>query len=264
MKGLWRVTLLATVLCAVGAAPAADEAESPEIQFLRQELAKMRLELAEAKLQVGKTLRELEELRQFMSSRNVTEDIQQWRRERREIEAERRRLEAERRRLEQMRQTVRDASRLQVEKIQAEKKAPQPAVALEPQANAQIDYKVALIPTNAQIQTVYVDPTTGAILMSRYGQEVDRKNIKLRGTLQNRSSKPWRYTFEIRLGGRSVNAGRAPIIGRWRYQTPMLTPNELHTFEFKVPVTDVADIHSYQIGNLESDQVGPPPAGKAP
>ncbi|MDX1564256.1 MAG: hypothetical protein R3236_02565, partial [Phycisphaeraceae bacterium] len=52
-------------------------------------------------------------------------------------------------------------------------------------------------------------------------------------------------------------ASRPPIVGRWRYQTPLRSADPLHTFEVQVPGTDVADIYVLQIGNITWDQIGP-------
>ena len=54
----------------------------------------------------------------------------------------------------------------------------------------------------------------------------------------------------LRLGG----WGKPPIIGSWRYQTPVLQPGEIHQFEVKVPVTEVGDVVSYEIGNIVADR----------
>ena len=95
-----------------GAAIAADEPQPDDaLTSLRKELAAMRVEAANTKLQLRKTLAELKEVREFLASKNIAEQMNRWRAQRAAMAAERRQLALERRRLEQLRLDLREAAR---------------------------------------------------------------------------------------------------------------------------------------------------------
>lgn len=87
---------------------------------------------------------------------------------------------------------------------------------------------------------------------------IDRNSVVIRGTFENTSRMPYRYTFEFRLAGKQPPSNfktSAPILGSTRYQTPILQPGELHRWELIMRVTDVYDIASGDIGNVRADPV---------
>ncbi|MBI1370083.1 MAG: hypothetical protein GC162_15695 [Planctomycetes bacterium] len=222
------------------------EDETDALTAMRSELAAMRQELARTQLELQKAQHELEEVRAFLSEPDAPKQIAEWKQQRQQWEEERKQIAVERKKLEAARAAMRDTTRVEQQKIIS---APPPAVAVDPAAPRwDVDYKIAVIRNNLPNESIYIDPEIGEVLLERY-PDIDHKHIMMRGTWQNRSSVAWRYTFEIRIADK---LGR--IIGHWRYQTPMLAPNELHAFEVKVPVTDVAYIERYQIGNIEPDK----------
>ncbi|MDH3583105.1 MAG: hypothetical protein OER86_02705 [Phycisphaerae bacterium] len=217
---------------------------SPEVQLARN-LAGLRQELARTRLDLSKALSELEKIRRFIAAGEPTDQLEKWKRQRQAWARERAALATERRKLEDARQALRDAGRIGTATDLA---PPLPPAVEEPRW--ELDYKIAVIPTGQNRETIYVDPDIGEVLLERFPQ-IDREHIMVRGTLQNRSAGPWRYTFELRIGDRANR-----VIGRWRYQTPLLSAGELHPFEVKVPVTDVGEIYKYQIGRIEPDRPG--------
>ncbi|QNN24685.1 hypothetical protein HED60_21215 [Planctomycetales bacterium ZRK34] len=229
------------------------------VAALRAELTAVRQELAQTQLDLQKALSDLAEVRQYLQAEDTDKQIAEWRKQRAAYEAERKQLAVERRKLDAARAALRDQSQVVQQRLRDE---PPPPVTVDPnKPRWQVDYKIAVIQTGLVSESVYIDPVEGEVLLDRY-PDIDRKHIMVRGTWQNRSAASWRYTFEIRIADK---IGR--IIGHWRYQTPVLDPNALHEFEVKVPVTDVAYIKHYQIGNIESDrpdaqQPQPQPAGQ--
>jgi hypothetical protein len=232
-----------------GQASGIDRAAQPsaaqeEMERLKSQAASLRQELATAKLELRKALRELQEIRDFLASDDPQAQAAQWRQERQDLAEERRRLEVERRRLEEERRKVQRA-------IVANEPPPTPEPSPHDPAlgpNPQLDYKLAYVRTVAQERTTYIE--FGDLLVpADTTPNVDRNHVMVRGTIQNRSRAPWRYTFEVRLADRAGN-----LLGRRRYQTPLLGPNELHPFDIDVPVTDALRIDRYQIGNIEADQ----------
>ncbi|MBI1373433.1 MAG: hypothetical protein GC159_11955 [Phycisphaera sp.] len=246
---IWTGVALLCALCAAATPVLAQPKPESELDRMRREMQALRAELATAKLELAKTLNELDQVRQFIASKSVNEDISRWKDAREQLEKERNQLSLERRKLIQAKQSLQDAARVGTfEQEQArldlspEERAAQP--------RWELDYKIAVVQGPDQGESIYIDPTGGDVLLERY-PNIDRKHIMVRGTLQNTSSAPWRYTFEIRIGDKF---GR--IIGKWKHQTPLLTTNQLHAFEVKVPITDVGYIHSYQIGNIIADRPG--------
>lgn len=234
------------------------------VDALRSELSALRTQLAQTQLELQRALHELKELREYRKTPDAAKQIESWRTERERIAEERKRLAIERRRLDQARLTLRSATTNT--RPAPGNAAPVPPAAADAPQGAQLgeaprwelDYKIGVIHTGGNYQKTYVDPTHGAALVKSYPL-IDRRNIMVRGTLQNRSAAPWRYTFEVRIAGRD-----GEIIGRWRHQTQTLSPNELAAFELKVPVSNVGDITTYQIGNIEADRPPAPAPGAIP
>lgn len=265
----------ALALAALLVAPAAHAQDTADaVNALRNELGTLRTQLAQTQLELQRALGELKELRAFQQTPDAAKQVEQWRVERERIAEERKRLALERRRLDQARLTLRSATTNSSPRpvpgrapAAGGNAAPAPPAAADAPADGQLgeqprwelDYKIGVIHTGGNYQKTYVDPTVGAALVKSYPL-IDRRHIMVRGTLQNRSGQPWRYTFEVRIGGREGG-----IIGRWRHQTVTLGPNEMAAFELKVPVTDVGSITTYQIGNIEADRPAPAaPAVPAP
>src|SRR5690606_16366562 len=99
---------------------------------------------------------------------------------------------------------------------------------------------------------------------------VDRRNVLLRGTFENRSTQPYRYTFDVGVvedsTGNDFFRVRDGLTARTRYQTPVLQPGELHRWEVKLSVNDSLDIRTAGIGNVRGDapQAAPPTVPDAP
>jgi len=245
---------LLTIVCLLAAVSSTWAQESDAVAALREQLNALRLELAQTQLELKKAQSDLADAREFLKTDNADKQLAQWRKQRLAWEAERKQLALERRKLEQARLALREQSDVVQQRLRDQ--PPPPAAADPNQPKWEVDYKIAVIHTGLTSESVYIDPEVGEVLLERY-PDIDRKHIMVRGTWQNRAAAPWRYTFEIRIADK---IGR--IIGRWRYQTPVLEPGQLHAFEVKVPVKDVAYIQSYQIGNIEPDRPAPeaPPA----
>jgi hypothetical protein len=215
---------------------------------VRAELAALRQELARTKLELSRAVQDLKELREFLATPDVQEQTDRWRQEREELSQERQRLIAERRALEEARRRLHEQS--------SDEAAPgAPALGARPRYD--LDYALSYIRTGTD-RPVYID--FGDLLVPvEQRPDIDRRHVMVRGTIQNRSTESWRYTFEVRIAGR---AGVA--LGRWRYQTPVLAPQELHPFEITVPVTDAGLVYQYQIGNIEPDQPKAAAGAEAP
>lgn len=119
-----------------------------------------------------------------------------------------------------------------------------------------IQYSLGLIDRNGNIRLVErMDDGTVSI---RDARDVDRTHVMVRGNIRNESKLTYRYTFDARIAGRPLVTARnekPPVIGEWRYQTPILEPGELHEFEIKVPVSHVTHVHRYEIGNISAEVV---------
>lgn len=228
-----------TVAAAAHAQLSGAGAGGDEYAELRQQITAVRTQLAQLQLELAQTLSRIAELKEYTAAQ-APQQIAQWRQQREAIERQRQEVAQERAKLERARQAVRLAGR-----IEELPEAPLPPDPTAPRWD--VDYKIATIPRD-QGETIYVDPVIGDVLLQRFPQ-IDRGHIMVRGTFQNRSAVPYRYTFEIRLGDAFER-----IIGRWRYQTPPLWANELHQFEVRVPVEDVGLIRTYQIGNIEAER----------
>lgn len=213
------------------------------------EAAALRLELAQTKMEVQELRTQLERIQQFLAERDLDETLRQWREEREQLADERRQLQQERIRLREERRKLQKQIVDQAEQ-QAEQ-TEQVEDALEPKWNAR--YQMGLIQSDQEV--IYVRSHHGSTLVEVH-PDIDRRNVKVRGTFENRSEAAWRYTFEIRIakGERDPKTRRRIVIGSWRYQTPLMGPNDLHEWEVTVPVTDVGLIDVVQIGNVKADQ----------
>ncbi len=121
-----------------------------------------------------------------------------------------------------------------------------------------VQYSLGLIDNGGGIRIL--KPTIAGVVSIRDIGNYDRNHVAIRGNFKNESLTPYRYTFEIRIGGRPTLANNPPkIIGSWRYQTPLLQPGEIHQFEVKVPVTHAASVTTYEIGNVVADNPNLPP-----
>ncbi len=248
-SGLFVLTFCVFGFYAIISVEAGEVDQSP-LAKLRVELAKVRLEVAKAKLELQKTLKELEELREFLADSKPETSIEKWRKQRKTLETKRERTITQRRKLEQASRALRDAMRKGI--AGAVKSLPPALPASKGAPKWDIDYKLAVIRTGTNTETIYVDTDFGEVILDRY-PDVDRKNVELRGTLRNKSTESWRYTFEVRVASKA-----GAVIGRWRYQTPSLTPGKLHSFNIKIPVTDVAKVHKYQVGKVRADKAKTP------
>jgi len=241
----YRIALLGALLIA-GPAFGQDDVDA--------ELAALRQELAATKLALRQSQKELERIKAFLEDRNVDATIAEWQAARDELAEERRLIRLERQKLEQARRELHRTTLRIAQNEAAARDAEAEALekALEPNWSAQ--YMLGLI--DHQRQTIYVESTHGDVLVKQY-PSVDRGNVMVRGTFLNKSLAPWRYTFDIALAGEEkigLQTGGANLTGSWRYQTPLLGPGELHTFEVKVPVHNVRDINVIQIGNVTADR----------
>ena len=215
--------------------------EKPEVVKLRAELAALRQELARTKLELGRAAAEVKELKEFLAADSGDEQAKRWREEREKLVEERERLAGERKQLEAARR-----------KAQEDIRHPPPSPPPPPEVKAaqpkyDLDYTLSYIRTGTD-RPVYIG--FGDLLVPvDQREDIDHRNVMVRGSIQNRSADRWRYTFEVRIAARN-----GEVVGRWRYQTPVLAANELHPFELKVPVTDAGLIDRYQIGNVEADR----------
>lgn len=217
----------------------------------RQQIAELRTQLANVTLELREAQQQLEAIRDFLKAEDLAATFERWQALRAELAEERRSIRRERVRLEAAREeldrtTQRIADRRAAEAEQAEQRA---KAAAEPDWTAQ--YQMGVIYHDGN--ELYVKATDGSIFVDA-DQDIDRRNILVRGTFLNKSAVAWRYTFEIRAGGvERFRRGRR-IVGSWRYQTPLLDPGELHEFEVKMPVDDVSHVRVLQIGKVVADR----------
>jgi len=253
----WTTLWLVAVIVAAGLfvprdlRAAEDERAQPDV---KAELAELRQALARTRLELRQATAELEQIKAFLTEQNIDARLETWREERAALARERRALQSERRKLEEARQrlhqTTLNQARARAEKEKAQQQARDKA--LQPNWSAQ--YQMGLI--DLENNTIFVKATDGDVLVRQH-PNIDRDNVMVRGTFLNESRASWRYTFEIRIAGdegRILPDAKRPIVGRWRYQTPVLGPRELHPFEVKVPVDDVSHIEVLQIGKVTADR----------
>jgi hypothetical protein len=218
-------------------------AQDDPLEPSRQELAALRIRLARAKLELAGVLDRLQTLREFLLAHDAAANVEHWTRQAQILAQERRQVARQRMDVEQQ-IAQRDAK---LADLPAPRQPPPPPTAPDP-PRWRIEYKIAVVPLDPAAPFIFVDPTRGDWLLDLFPR-VDRRSIMVRGTIQNLADDPWRATFEVRLADKLGS-----IIGTWRYQTPSLGPRDLHTFEMRVPVTDVAELDRYQIGDLQSDR----------
>lgn len=237
--------LLATtaVLHAGDAADPADAARA-EVETLRRQLANVTLELRAAQ-------RQIQEIRDFLEERDLAATFDRWQATREALAEQRRSIRRERVRLEAARDALdRTTRRIAEEQAQAQRQAEQRVrEATAPDWTAQ--YQLGVIYKDGD--ELFVKVTDGSVLVDS-DQDIDRRNVLVRGTFLNRSVAAWRYTFAIRAGGVERFGRPRRIVGAWRYQTPLLQPGQLHEFEVKMPVEDVSRVRVLQIGNVHADR----------
>lgn len=259
------MTRTTAVLLALGIALAAHaQTDTQPAAGQADALTEVRAELAQLKLAVLEMKAERAELIEFLKQHrdgDIDKQLEAWRAEREKLAEERRQLRLERQRLEKARralhqQTVRNAQKAADAQ---HKDAKGQADALKPKWSAQ--YMIGLIDKETSEPTVFVRVGKDIFATAERIGGVDRRNVMVRGTFLNQSLSSWRYTYEINIGGHTDALTRkTPLVGQWRYQTPLLGPGELHEFAVKVPVSDVRDIVTVQIVNVSSDR----PATKTP
>lgn len=236
---------------------AAARGQAPGDAAVADELAALRQELAATRLALRETRAEIEDIKAFLAEKDMEATLADWKKQRDALAEERRLIRLERQRLEKARRELHQATYQDAQEQADQQKAAADAAAKQLEPDWDADYILGLIDREAQ--TLYVRSTDGRLLLEQY-PTVDRRNVMVRGTFLNQSHAPWRYTFEIRVASDSLPGLPKPpttVIGSWRYQTPLLSPGQLHPFEVKIPVTDVRYVDLIQIGNVTADR--PPP-----
>lgn len=221
-------------------------ADDPAEHF-RDQLARQRIQYARLKMELARTLDQLQDLNEFLLARRIEQTLEQWRAQRRAMIEQRARIAEQRRELE--RQLAEKNAKL------ADLPSDKPAVAPKSPPQWVIEYKIAVVPLDKKVDYLYVEPTRGDWLVDLFPR-IDRHSIMVRGTIQNRSAEPYRAAFTVLLSDPLANP-----IGSRRYQTPLLGADDPHIFEIRVPVRDVVAIERYRITEIESDQ---PPAPDRP
>lgn len=226
---------------------------------LANTLMQLRVQLAEMNLKIKQIQRETQSFKLYLKEANPQADIKKWEAELETIRARRAEL-AKERRAKMVRRAAMDKAKraAAVAKAARNEDSTDEADESDDPSNPRyrVDYKVSLIYTGESDTIVYrtfdpLRPELAHTIIEKH-PNVDRKNVHIEGSFQNTSTKPYRYTFEIRL------AKQNRIIGSARYQTPMLKPNILHQFKVKVPVENVKQITAYQIGNVTADAPNQP------
>lgn len=261
---MWLVAALVAFLCGANrpasaqTSPTSDAPASAVAVIdlpLNEQLAELRRDLAETKLRLETAMSELERVKAFLETENLDEQFGRWKEEGSKIQEDRLRIQRERHRLEAARKalhqaTVADAQRQAEAQAQSREKADEAA---KPRWSVQ--YMLGFIREDNERFYVKVDSSTGRTSYYRRSTDIDKDNVLVRGTFLNRSAEPWRYTFEIRLAGeQSIGGDTPPVIGRWRHQTPLLGPGDLHEFEVKVPVSNSYAVEAVQVGNIKADR----------
>ncbi len=253
MRPIHPTVPLIVVICL--AAPLASAQSHHGDSPLDQQISELRQELARTKLALDKALAELESIREFLAEKNLGQKIEQWRAERRALEDERRRVKGERRKLEAARMMLHRTTARQAEQQARAADEAREAAAEARQPKWHVQYMIGLI--DKEQEQIYLRVVRGRVVRLRRFANIDTRNVMVRGTFVNRSAAPWRYTFEILIAGDDsfgVPIGEPRLNGKWRYQTPLLGPGDLHQFEVKVPVRDVYDTETVQIANVTADR----------
>ncbi len=266
-RSLWLGLIAVLCIGGVSRAQQAVIGVQPEQNALNQQLTELRQELATTRLKLETALAELEKLKAFLAEKDLDQRLEEWRQERRLLQQERTRLQLERARIERLNRKLGQNVQLnnQREREALEKEKHELAKAVKP--NWSIQYMLGYIRTDTD-EIRYYNVSDGRVYTQRRFDTIDRRNVKVKGTVLNRSEAPWRYTFEIRLGGEGIDPfrGGSTIMGKWRIQTPLLGPGDLHEFEVTIPVQNATAVEVVQVGNLVADQpaqfqqVGNPPA----
>lgn len=248
---LVRAGLLA-VMCLTGPAAAQIGAESDSLQ---KQLTELRQELAQTRLQLETAMRNLEELKQFLAEKQLDKRLDEWRTERRMLKEERMRLQRERARLDQARKKLGQTANLKIRKEREAHEAAEEEKTKALKPNWSIQYMLGYISADTY-ETSYYRVHDGRIFSQRRLDSIDRRNVKVKGTVLNRSDAPWRYTFEIRLAGEGINPfdGKSTVLGQWRIQTPLLGAGDLHNFEVTVPVANATSVEVVQVGQVTADR----------
>jgi len=238
------VMVLAAAVPALAQDAAARGRDAAELQELRRQVADVTLQLRAAQ-------RQLEAIRDFLEEEDLDETFERWEKLRAELASERREIRRERARLQAAREALERTRRLNVEQAEAEREEAEAEArdAAAPDWSAQ--YQMGVVYEGGQ--ELFVKTTDGSVFVDA-DQDIDRRNILVRGTFLNKSARAWRYTFEVRAGGVERFGRPRRIVGSWRYQTPLLDPGELHEFEVKMPVDDVSRVRILQIGNVLADR----------
>ena len=125
-----------------------------ELALLRSEVSKIRIQIAEARLELNKQIRLRKQIKAFVSAEDPSADITRWQLQAAGVSQERSRLRLQERRLRELRVSVRDASKDPVVASPVETK-PDPNT-----VPPQIQYKIGVIHLGQTTETTYVDPTT--------------------------------------------------------------------------------------------------------
>lgn len=224
---------------------------------LYKTIASQRAETKQLQLELAATRQNLESASSYLKGKGLYSDYLDWsgnQEKARELQKEK---EAGARR-EQILQQIRDERAAQQRRLQELQEAERKAIEEAPKWD--LTYSLGFIKEKGK-DVVYVDTVTGEVLISDTTQ-YDPSNVMIRGVFTNQAKVPYRYTFEIGIGGKQPSTifkpSHARVIGSWKYQTPVLAPGELHNFEVKVPlVADISEVANFEIGNITADR---PPA----
>lgn len=262
-----RIALLASILALLAIDPsvrAADTPGSPGPADLEKQLSDLRRDLADTRLQLQQAKTELDDIRRFLAEKNIDDQLTEWRTERAKLAEERRLLQMERTRLDASRKALhQDTTRLaQQSAADQQKQQQQQTDAAAPRWNAR--YEIGLI--RVDNPTVYLTDINGRVFIDQY-PTAERHKVKVKGSFLNRSLMPWRYTFEIRIASTDpIGLNGRKVLASWPYQTPLLTPGELHNFEVEMTLKggDIGDIDIVQIGNVTADRPADPNTPSTP
>lgn len=259
-----RIALLASILALLAIDPSVRAADtpgspgSPGPADLEKQLSDLRRDLADTRLQLQQAKTELDDIRRFLAEKNIDDKLTEWRTERAKLAEERRLLQMERTRLDASRKALhQDTTRLaQQSAADQQKQQQQQFDAAAPRWNAR--YEIGLI--RVDNPTVYLTDINGRVFIDQY-PTAERHKVKVKGSFLNRSLMPWRYTFEIRIASTDpIGLNGRKVLASWPYQTPLLTPGELHNFEVELQLKggDIGDIDIVQIGNVTADRPADP------
>ncbi len=238
--------VLMMILVLTATRPAISQTDRTDL--LENQVNELRQQLAQTKLALDKAMAELKDIRAFLADKNIDQKIAEWKTERRALAEERRRVSGERRKLENARLMLhRTTAQQAADKAKAEQAK---QASLKPKWNVQ--YMLGLI--DKEQEEIYLRVDNDRVRLRRFNN-IDPKNVKVRGTFLNKSDAPWRYSFEIRIAGNDAfGLGKGQLNGSWRVQTPLLGPGDLYPFDVTVPVQNAYDIELVQVGNVTADR----------